>query len=489
MISNQEPLRGKTIKGVGWSFTDNIASSGISFLVGLVLARLLSPQEYGLIGITTIFIAVFNSIVDSGFSSALIRKNDAKDFDYNTVFLTNLVLSVLIFFALFFCAPAIAIFFKEPQLILLTQAMGSIVIINAFAIIQRTILVKRIDFKTQTKVSLISSIASGVVGIVMALKGYGVWSLVGQQISRQLLNTVFLWVFGHWWPKIQFSINSFKELFGFGWKLLASGLIDTIWKQIYQIVIGKCYSTEMLGQYTRAEQFSSIFSSNLTSVVQRVSYPVLCSIQDEKERLKQSYKKVIKITMLVTFVLMLGLAAIAKPMILVLIGEKWLPTVVFLQIICFSMMLYPLHAINLNMLQVQGRSDLFLKLEIAKKTIAIIPVLLGIFINIYWMLIGSVFSGLICYYLNAYYSGKFINYNISEQVRDILPSFWSALIMALIVYAISFLPLSPFIILPLQLIIGFLIIWGICEWREIDEYFEIKQIILSVLDKIKNGRK
>lgn len=489
MISNQEPLRGKTIKGVGWSFTDNIASSGISFLVGLVLARLLSPQEYGLIGIITIFIAVFNSIVDSGFSSALIRKNDAKDVDYNTVFLTNLVLSVLLFFALFFCAPAIAIFFKEPQLILLTQAMGSIVIINAFAIIQRTILVKRIDFKTQTKVSLISSIASGVVGIVMALKGYGVWSLVGQQISRQLLNTVFLWVFGHWWPKIQFSINSFKELFGFGWKLLASGLIDTIWKQIYQIVIGKCYSTEMLGQYTIAEQFSSIFSSNLTSVVQRVSYPVLCSIQDEKERLKQSYKKVIKITMLVTFVLMLGLAAIAKPMILVLIGEKWLPTVVFLQIICFSMMLYPLHAINLNMLQVQGRSDLFLKLEIAKKTIAIIPVLLGIFINIYWMLIGSVFIGLISYYLNAYYSGKFINYNISEQVRDILPSFWSALIMALIVYAISFLPLSPFIILPLQLIIGFLIIWGICEWRKIDEYFEIKQIILSVLDKIKNGRK
>lgn len=481
-------LKSKTIKGVGWSFTDNIASSGISFLVGLVLARLLSPEEYGLIGIITIFIAVFNSIVDSGFSNALIRKNDAKEIDYNTVFIVNLFLSVGLFIVLFLCAPSIARYFNNFQLIPLTQAMGSIVIINAFAIIQRTILVKRIDFKTQTKVSLISSIASGVVGIGMALSGYGVWSLVGQQISRQLLNTIFLWVWGHWWPKFQFSIVSFKELFGFGWKLLVSGLIDTTWKQIYQVVIGKCYSAEMLGQYTRAEQFASIFSSNLTGVVQRVSYPVLSSIQDEKDRLKQSYKKVIKVTMLITFVMMLGLAAISKPMIIVLIGVKWLPAVPFLQIICFSMMLYPLHAINLNMLQVQGRSDLFLKLEIAKKTIAVIPVLCGIFINIYWMLIVSVITGFFAYYLNALISGKILNYNISEQIRDIYPSFCSALIMAVIVYAISFISLSPFILLPLQLLIGFLIIWRICEWKKLDEYKEIKQILLSIIEKINNGR-
>jgi len=482
-------LRNTTIKGVGWSFTDNIASSGISFLIGLVLARLLSPEEYGLIGIIAIFIAVFNSIVDSGFSNALIRKNDAKDIDYNTVFIVNLLLSVVLFFALFLCAPDIAQFFDEPQLVPLTKAMGSIVIINAFAIIQRTILVKRIDFKTQTKISLISSIVSGVVGIVMALIGYGVWSLVGQQISRQLLNTLFLWVWGHWWPRLQFSIESFKSLFGFGWKLLVSSLIDTTWREIYQVVIGKCYSAEMLGQYTRAQQFSSICSSNLTSVVQRVSYPVFSSIQEEKERLKQSYKKVIKVTMLITFVLMLGLAAIAKPMILVLIGEKWLQSVEILQIVCFSMMLYPLHALNLNMLTVQGRSDLFLKLEIIKKIIAVGPILLGIFINVYWMLIGSFFTGIIAYYLNAFYSGKFLNYSMSEQIKDIFPSFCSALIMAMIVYAISLIPITPFILLPLQLIVGFLIIWRICEWRKFEEYKEIKQIILSVKEKINNGRK
>lgn len=480
-------LKNKTVKGVGWSFADNIVSLGISFLVGLVLARLLTPGEYGLIGLITVFIAVFNSIVDSGFSNALIRKNDANNVDYNTVFIVNMVLSIALFSLLFISAPAISRFFDEPQLVSLSRVMGSIVVINAFAIIQRTILVKRVDFKTQTKISLISSITSGVIGIGMAIQGFGVWSLAGQQISRQLVNTVFLWIFGHWWPKMQFSVQSFKELFGFGWKLLVSGLIDTVWKEIYQLVIGKFYNKEMLGYYTRAHQFGSLFSSNITTVIQRVSYPVLSSIQNDKERLKMAYQKVIKVTMLVTFTCMLGLAAIAKPMIIVLIGEKWLPCVVFLQIICFQMMLYPLHAINLNMLQVQGRSDLFLKLEIIKKFIAIVPIALGIFINIYWMLIGSVFTGFIAYYLNAYYSGIFLAYSIKEQIKDVMPSFIKALFMALIVYSVSFINISPYILLPVQLIIGAIVIFLLCEVSKPEEYLEIKQLVGRVLKKIKHG--
>lgn len=481
-------LKNKTVKGVGWSFADNIVSLGISFLVGLVLARLLTPGEYGLIGLITVFIAVFNSIVDSGFSNALIRKNDANNVDYNTVFIVNMVLSIALFSLLFISAPAISRFFDEPQLVSLSRVMGSIVVINAFAIIQRTILVKRVDFKTQTKISLISSITSGVIGIGMAIQGFGVWSLAGQQISRQLVNTVFLWIFGHWWPKMQFSVQSFKELFGFGWKLLVSGLIDTVWKEIYQLVIGKFYNKEMLGYYTRAQQFGSLFSSNITTVIQRVSYPVLSSIQNDKERLKMAYQKVIKVTMLVTFTCMLGLAAIAKPMILVLIGEKWMPCVPYLQIICFSMMLYPLHAINLNMLQVQGRSDLFLKLEIIKKFIAVVPIALGIFINIYWMLIGSVFTGFIAYYLNAYYSGPFLNYSIKEQVFDILPSLFKSLIMAVMVYLVSLLNLSSFILLPVQLIVGALIMFLLCEVSKPEEYLELKQIAVKIIIKLRYGR-
>lgn len=480
----EESLKNKTIKGASWSFIDSISSQGVTFLVSLVLARLLTPDEYGLIGIISIFIAVFNSIVDSGFSNALIRKNDARDIDYNTVFLTNLIISILLFFVLFLSAPAISHFFNQPQLIPLLRVMGAIVIINAFAIIQRTILVKKVDFKTQTKVSLISSIASGVIGIGMAVRGCGVWSLVGQHISRQFLNSAFLWIFSKWYPKLQFSFKSFKELFSFGWKLLVSGLIDTVWREIYQVVIGKCYSPATLGQYTRAQQFANICSSNLNSVVQRVSYPVLSSVQDDKERLKGGYKRIIKVTMLVTFTLMLGMSAVAKPMILTMVGEQWLPCVPFLQIICFQMMLYPLHSLNLNMLQVQGRSDLFLKLEIIKKIIAIGPLLLGIFVNIYWMLGGSVVTGFIAYYLNAYYSGPFLNYSIKEQVKDILPGFGVAVAMAVPVFAMSFIPLNPFILLPSQITVGAVITISICEVTKLPEYLEIKGIVIPIINKV-----
>lgn len=483
-----EGIRNKAIKGVGWSFADNILNQGVTFLVGLVLARLLSPEEYGLIGIIAIFIAVFNSIVDSGFSNALIRKNDAGDADYNTVFITNMVMSVLLFCVMFFGAPVIASFFNRPQLIPLTKVMASVVIINAFAIIQRTILVKKVDFKTQTKVSAIASVASGVVGIGMASGGLGVWSLVGQQLSRQFLNSLFLWVFAKWYPKLQFSLKSFKELFNFGWKLMVSGLIDTVWREIYQVVIGKFYSPATLGQYTRAHQFGSIFSTNLTAVVQRVSYPVLSEIQDDVQKLKNAYKKVIKVTMLITFCCMLGLAAIAEPMIVSLIGDQWLPAVPFLQILCFSMMLYPLHAINLNMLQVQGRSDLFLRLEIIKKIIAVVPLLLGIFVNIYLMLFGSVITGFIAYYLNAFYSGKFLNYSILEQVRDIMPSFIIAMIMAVSVWGISFINLPSVALLAIQLSAGVVMIVLLCESVRLDSYLEIKHIALTFINKFRHGK-
>lgn len=483
-------LKGKTVKGASWSFLDNIANQGITFLVGLLLARMLTPEEYGLIGIIAIFIAVFNTIVDSGFSNALIRKNDANDTDYSTGFFTNLVFSVFLFGVLFITAPLIATFFREPQLVSLLRVMGSIIIINAFAIIQRTLLVKKVDFKTQTFVSLISSISSGVIGIGMAYRGYGVWSLVGQLVSRQLLNTIFLWIFNKWFPKLVFSITSFKEMWTFGWKLLVSSLIDTVWREIYQVVIGKCYSSATLGQYTRAKQFSDICSTNLTSVIQRVSYPVLSSIQDDKIRLKLAYQKVIKTTMFITFVLMLGMAACAKTLIICLIGEQWIECIPMLQIVCLIGMLYPLHAINLNMLQVQGRTDLFLKLEIIKKCIAIVPLILGVFIGIYWMLFSSLVTSVISYYLNAYYSGPFLDYSIKEQVKDILPSLGISLVVTVPVYLVSFVIVNPFLLLLLQIFIGAIIAICTCEVKKFEEYLEIKRIMHSFFSNVisKNKR-
>lgn len=476
-----DSLKAKTVRGTIWSGIDSIAGQGITFLVGLVLARLLSPQEYGLIGYITIIVAILNSIVDSGFSNALIRKKDAGEIDYNTTFIFNLVLSLLMAGVMIVTAGPISRFFNEPELVPLIRVMSAIVVINAAAIVQRTTLTKRVDFKTQTKVSLIASATSGVVGIGMALSGMGVWSLVGQQLSRQLLNTVFLWIFNRWIPTLQFSWRSFRELFGFGWKLMVSGLIDTTWKEIYQLVIGKCYTTETLGQYTRGKQFSDIFSSNMTTIIQRVSYPVLSSVQDERTRLKEGYRKIIKVSMLLSFVLLFGLGAVAEPLLYVLIGGQWSEAARYLQIIVFSACLYPLHAINLNMLQVQGRSDLFLKLEIVKKIIAIGPILLGVFISIEWMLWGSVLIGLFAYWLNSFYSGKMIDYGSLAQLRDIAPSFGVAFVMMAALYALTLTELPPVALLAVQLIAGAGITIGLCELLRLEEYRELKNIVFGLL--------
>lgn len=481
---SEESLKNKTVNGMGWSALDNFTQIGVTFFVSIVLARLLSPEEYGLIGILTIFIALFNTIVDSGFTNALIKKKDATDVDYSTVFYTNLVLSIILEIIFFLSAKPIAIFFEKPELVELTKVMSSLVVINALAIVQRARITKAIDFKTQTKITFLSSFLSGVIGIVMAYMDYGVWALVGQQISNQLLSTVFFWIYNKWMPKLIFSWASFKEMWAFGSKLLASSLIDTTWKEIYQIVIGKCYSPATLGLYTRAKQFSDLCSSNLTTVVGRVSYPVLSSIQDDKQRLKGAYKQVIRTTMFLSFVLMLGMAACAESMVYVVVGEQWLECVPMLQILCILGMLYPLHALNLNMLKVQGRSDLFLKLEIIKKIIAICPLLLGIFVDIYWMLAGSLGTNLIAYYLNAYYSGPFLNYSIKEQIKDILPSLGVALAMAVPVFVLRFIPMNPFVLLPLQVVIGAIITIGICEAIKLPEYLGIKDIAISFINKL-----
>jgi len=480
-----ESLKNKTVKGVGWSFIDNLSSSGITFLVGLVLARLLTPSEYGIMAILTIFIAVSNSIVDSGFSNALIRKTDARRVDYNTVFLFNLLVSGFLYVVLFLAAPAISRFFKEPLLVEVMRVIGWVLVINALAIIPRTLFVKEVNFKIQTKVSLIASISSGVIGIGMALAGLGVWSLVGQQLSRQLLNTLFLWIYCTWRPAWEFSMQSFKELFSFGSKLLLSGLLDTVFKEIYSLVIGRCYTSAQLGQYTRASQFNQIFSSNLTTVIQRVSYPVLSSIQDEPERLRDAYRKVIKSTMLISFACMLGLAAVARPLIIILIGEKWLPAVGFLQIICFSGMLYPLHAINLNILQVKGRSDLFLRLEIIKKIIAVGPLVLGVLFSIEYMLWGSVCTSLIAYFLNSYYSADLIDYPTKEQIKDILPTFLVSFVTAAAMWSLTLLSLSNWLLLPLQCLLGIALAVFIYECLHLPEYVEVKQLAFSILRRKK----
>lgn len=482
-MSNQN-LKDKTVKGVGWSAIDNVAQRGVSFFVSIVLARLLSPDDYGLLGIILIFTSISTAFVDGGFTTALIRKKDATEDDYNTVFICNLGLSLILYFVIFACAPFIATFFGREELVPLTRVLSLQIVMVALYLVQRTRLTKRIDFKTQTKITFIASVSSGVVGVVMALLGFGVWSLVAQILVKEGLRMVFLWFFNRWMPKLKFSGSSFKELFGFGWKMMVSALIDALWRDFTQLVVAKFYTPATLGQYSRSKTFADFFSGNLTSVIQRVTYPALSEIQDEKERLIRAYRRIIKITMFVTVVCMFFLGAVSEPLLYCLIGPQWHEAAVYLPLICIISSLYPLHAINLNMLSVQGRSDLFLGLEIIKKIIGLGPLFVGAFIGIKEMLYLNILTGFIAYLLNSYYSGKFLGYSSWMQLKDVAPSYIVATIVALSVWFLKYLPISNWVILPLQIVVGATVFFAVCRISNMNEYNESKQLIAPFVNKI-----
>ena len=480
-----DSLKNKTVKGVAWSGIGNIIQFGVSFVVSIILARLLSPDDYGLIGIVTIFTTICNALINAGFTSALIRKKDATENDYNTVFIVNLGASLLLYTILFFCAPMISSFFNRAELTNLTRISTISMIIGALALVQGTRLTKRIDFKTQTKITFVSSIASGVVGIGMAFCGYGIWALVAQQLLAQSMRTLLLWIHNKWIPSLHFSRHSFHELFGYGWKMMASSLLDTIWKELYVVIIGKFYSPATLGQYSRAGQFSRLFSSNLTNVIQRVTFPVLSNIQDDKSRMVSAYRRIIKTTMFVTATSLFFLGAISEPLLYCLIGPKWHEATIYLPLICIMGTTYPLSAINLNMLQVQGRSDLFLGLEVIKKIVAIGPLFIGAFVGIMPMLYTNIFACVIYFFLNSYYSGKLIGYSSWMQLRDIARSYAVAIILALSVYGFKYIPISYWVILPIQLITGSIVLYFAAQLIAQKEYKEMKDLLSPYYHQLK----
>jgi len=480
----EESLKNKTVKGVGWTTTEMILRHGVSFVIGIVLARILSPDEYGLIGILTIFISLFEIIVDGGFAHALIRKQDANNIDYCTVFYTNLLLSMLMAGILFCSARPIAQFFNREELIPLTKALSPIVIINALAIVQRVQLSKKLDFKSQAIITFVSALVSGGVGIWMAVSGYGVWALAGQQLSNAGINTILLWCFNRWWPGLRFSWNSFREMWSFGWKLLVGGVLNSLSGQVHNAVIGKIYAPATLGQYTRGNQFVAIASSNISNIVGKVTYPVLSVIQNDQDKLRASYKRLIKTVALPTFVLLMGMCSMAKPLLLALIGPKWDAAPVFMQILCFSMLVNPLQRLNINALLVKGRSDLNLRINIINNILMVIPIMIGIFTNIYLMLLADVLRNYVAYYLNAYYNKSLLGYSFVDQIKDIAPSFFVAIGAALPTFLIGLLPYSTLMLFPIQIIVWLCLVFLICEKSKLPEYIELKGIAISAYKKV-----
>ena len=434
-------LKQKAVRGVLWSTVERFSVQGVQFLIMIVMARLLTPHDYGIIGMLAIFLAVSQSLIDSGFSQALIRKRDRTEVDNCTVFYFNIVVSTLLYVILYVSAPFVADFYDTPQLCPVMRVVCLGIMFNSLAVVQRALFTINVDFKTQAKAALTASVTSGVVGVAMAYHGFGVWSLVTQQLLNLGINTGLLWLLSKWRPQFVYSWQSFHELFSFGSKLLASGLLDTIYRNIYPIVIGKLFSASSLGHYTRAHQFSEFPSSNLTGIIQRVTYPVLCEIQDDDERLSNIYRRFLKLSAFVIFPLMIGLSSVAQPFVNIILGPQWGFCGQLLQIICFSMMWYPIHSINLNFLQVKGRSDLFLRLEIIKKILGVSVLCITAPFGLVVMCYGQIFNSIVALAINTYYTGKLINVGFLRQMRDLLPTMALCLTMfALILSVNSFLP-------------------------------------------------
>lgn len=429
-------LKQKTVNGVMWSSIDRFTTQGIQFVFSILIARLLLPSDYGVVAMLGIFLAVSQTFVDSGFGVALIRKIDRTDTDFSTVFYFNIAVGLFFYAVLWLASPYIAAFYDIPLLEDVTKVVALTLVFSSFSGVQSAKLTIAIDFKTGAKISVTVTLLSGAVGLWMAYRGYGVWALVVQSVSGSLMRTALLWLFVRWMPKLVFSWRSFREMFSFGSKLLTSRLLDTVYNNLYTLVIGRCFSSATLGVYSRADGLAQYPSSNITSVLQSVTFPVLCSIQNEPERLADIYKRFLRLSAFVVFPLMVGLAAVADPLIRLLLTDRWVGAIYLLQIVCFAMMWYPIHAINLNLLQVKGRSDFFLKLEVIKKIQGVIVLCATIPLGIVAMCYGRIFGSLLSLVWNTYYTRKLIGYGYWAQMRDLLHILVHALVMGVIVWSV-----------------------------------------------------
>lgn len=447
-----DSLKQKTLSGLLWTFFETFAIQGFGFIQGIVLARHLMPSDYGLIAMTGVFFAVSYALVDTGFTSALIRKKERTDIDYSTVYVTNVVLSFVLCLILCLCAPLIAEFYHEPQLLPIVCANAALLLVGSFIAVQGARLSIQLDFKTKSKISVISTVSTGIISIIFALLGFGVWSLILPNFFAVLIKGILYYFYQHWFPGFRFSWQSYKEFFSYGSKLMASSLLNAVYGNVYSLVIGKFYSASSLGYYTKGHGYATLPSATLSGVLNKVTFPVLSKVQDDDARLENAYRKMIRVSAYVVFPIMILLVVLARPLVLILLTDKWENCVIYLQVLCFAMMWNPIHSLNLNLLFVKGRSELFLRLEIVKKIIGATILCVTIPFGLVAMCCGQVVSSLIFLFVNTYYTGKLIHVGFVQQIKDLLPTMMYTAIMGLFVWFLS----SAMEILLVQLLVGFL---------------------------------
>jgi len=452
-MEENSSLKVKTLRGLFWSSIERFSLQGVQFIINIIMARLLLPADYGLVGMLAIFLSISQVFIDGGFGDALIQKKDRSIQDYSTAFLCNVYIALFFYLLLFVTAPYIACFYNAPQLVLVTRIIALSLLLNSCYAVCRTKLTIEVNFKTISKSSLIAAALSGTIGIIMAYHGFGVWSIVGQTLLNSIFSLGLFYYFSKWKVIFIFSKVSFKNMWNFGFKLMISNLIHNIYINMYSVVIGRYFSASQLGYYTRAEQFASFPASNFSMIISRVMFPILSELQDDNAKLKRVYEKYLRISTCIIFPLMVGLIVLASPLISVILTDRWSEVTILLQILAFAWMFDHISAINLGVLYVKGRSDVVLRLEYVKKTTAIIILLISISFGLVGMCIGRALYSIIAIFFNSYYSKPILNFGIFEQLKFICLYFFYASTMGFIIFLVN-----SFIYLPvLKLFVGLII--------------------------------
>ncbi len=457
MINSDEISSSKIFKGLLWKLVERGGSQAILFIIQLILARLLSPEDFGIIAIVLIFINITSGTIQYGVSTALIQKKFVDSIAYSSMFFINIGIALIIIVILYFIAPILSYIYGHNQIVPLLRTLSFVVLPGSIYSILLAKTSRELDFKKVFLSSVFAGITSGLISVLFAINGYGVWSLVIFQLLNQLISTLILWLLVRWKPSLQFSSSVVKGLMSFGWKILLSSIIDISYRELRSLIIGKKYSISMLGYYNRGQQFPQLIIGNINASIQAVMLPALAGRQDEPNRIKTMMRRSIITSSFIIFPIMVGLAVIAEPLVILLLTDKWLPSVPFLQIFCASFALWPIHTANLQAINAMGRSDIYLKLEILKKVFGLIILVITIFMGIYALVFGEVLAGIISSFINAFPNRKLLKYGYFEQLKDVLPSLCISLIMGALISVIYLLNLSTLATVLIQVFLGVII--------------------------------
>lgn len=471
----------KVFSNLVWRFLERTGAQAVALVVSIILARILTPEDYGIIALITVFINILNVFVDSGLGTALIQKKNADDVDFSTVFFTNIIFCIVLYILIFFTAPFLASFYKKEELTAIIRVLSITILVSGIKNIQQAYISKTLQFRKFFFATLVGTIIAAIVGILLAFQGLGVWALVAQQLTNLIIDTILLWITVKWRPSFVFSFQRLKVLFSYGWKLLVSALLDVSYTNLRNLIIGKKYSSEDLAFYTKGELFPKAIVGNINNAIDSVLLPTMSEEQDDKIRIKQMTRQAIKVSTFCIAPLMMGLAACSSNIISLLLTDKWLPSVPYLVIFCITYMFYPIHTANLNAIKAVGRSDLFLKLEIVKKIVGLgilfSTMWFGVKIMAYSLLLTSITSQII----NSWSNKKLLNYGYFEQLKDIFPGIMLAVIMGIIVHFEIYIPVSKGIQLIIQIVTGISVYIFCAKLFKLDSYIYIKNIILKRL--------